>query len=381
MKAFALKAIPGFFRKPFRWAALYSVLLSCSAAFVLLDTFVIPRAGNPVIQKSFLDAPLAATITTPAEMSTPAALVSASAVADAKTVAEAQAAPALAPTATALSYIEKNPEAAEEALENSVFTETENPEAAPGVTAVSYNDGNISIQIETVRRHDTTIYIAEIALADPSLLKTAFAKNLYGRNIRQTTSEIAAAHNAVLAINGDYYGFRNEGWVLRNGTLYREGGAAGGAGGAIGGGEVLLMDKEGNFHCAGDSLSAAGLANVWQVWSFGPALVKNGRIAVDRDSEIQGRSAPSNPRTAIGQAGPLRYVMIVSNGRARQDQGLSLYQLAEEFAARGCDIAYNLDGGGSSCMVFNGKVLNNPTTNGRNISEREVSDIVYIGYR
>ena len=45
----------------------------------------------------------------------------------------------------------------------------------------------------------------------------------------------------------------------------------------------------------------------------------------------------------------------------------------------GCETAYNLDGGGSSTMVFQGEVVNNPTTNGRTIIEREVSDIVYIG--
>jgi len=46
----------------------------------------------------------------------------------------------------------------------------------------------------------------------------------------------------------------------------------------------------------------------------------------------------------------------------------------------GADVAYNLDGGGSSTMVFNGEVINNPTTNGNTIKERSVSDIVYIGY-
>ena len=45
----------------------------------------------------------------------------------------------------------------------------------------------------------------------------------------------------------------------------------------------------------------------------------------------------------------------------------------------GCETACNLDGGGSSTMVFQGEVVNNPTTNGRTITEREVSDIVYIG--
>ena len=46
----------------------------------------------------------------------------------------------------------------------------------------------------------------------------------------------------------------------------------------------------------------------------------------------------------------------------------------------GVTTAYNLDGGGSSTMYFNGKVVNNPTTSGNTIEERAVSDIVYIGY-
>ena len=60
-------------------------------------------------------------------------------------------------------------------------------------------------------------------------------------------------------------------------------------------------------------------------------------------------------------------------------EGLSLSELAELMAAMGCREAYNLDGGGSSTMVFLGEVVNNPTTNGKRVSERSVSDIVYVG--
>ena len=57
-----------------------------------------------------------------------------------------------------------------------------------------------------------------------------------------------------------------------------------------------------------------------------------------------------------------------------------MLQLAELMQSLGAQVAYNLDGGGSSTMVFQGRVVNNPTTNGRSIRERSVSDIVYIGY-
>jgi exopolysaccharide biosynthesis protein len=141
------------------------------------------------------------------------------------------------------------------------------------------------------------------------------------------------------------------------------------------------MDTEGNLFCKNETdISAADTDGAWQIWSFGPPLVLDGKLAVTGASEVAGRSAPSNPRTAIGQAGPLHYIAVVSNGRTPRDQGLSLLQLAELFRERGCSTAYNLDGGGSSCMVFNDRVLNNPTTYGSRIAEREISDIIYIGY-
>jgi exopolysaccharide biosynthesis protein len=56
-----------------------------------------------------------------------------------------------------------------------------------------------------------------------------------------------------------------------------------------------------------------------------------------------------------------------------------LLQLAQVFLDQGCIIAYNLDGGSSSTMYFNGEIVNNHT-DGRRDQEREVSDIVYIGY-
>lgn len=59
-------------------------------------------------------------------------------------------------------------------------------------------------------------------------------------------------------------------------------------------------------------------------------------------------------------------------------KGFPLYQLALFLQEMGVKTAYNLDGGGSSTMVFNGEVINHPTTNGA-IKERSVSDIVYIG--
>ena len=216
------------------------------------------------------------------------------------------------------------------------------------------------------------MYVADIQVSDVSYLKTALANDTYGRNIKATTSTMAKEKNAIFAVNGDYYGFRNTGYVLRNGTTYRS---------TSGKNEDLVVDKEGNLSIVSESdVSMQSLSNksAWQVLSFGPGLVENGKITVDSTSEV-GQSMNSNPRTAIGQVSKLHYIVIVSDGRTSKSAGLSLLQLAQEFKERGCTTAYNLDGGGSSTMYFNGKIINNPT-DGRSNGERQVSDIVYFGY-
>lgn len=109
-----------------------------------------------------------------------------------------------------------------EAAETATTQQTAVATAATTVkkTADSYVDGTLSVSLNTYRVADTTVYVADIT-APPSSLKAALADNTYGRNITETTSAIAAANNAVIAVNGDYYGARDSGYVIRNGDLYR----------------------------------------------------------------------------------------------------------------------------------------------------------------
>lgn len=74
----------------------------------------------------------------------------------------------------------------------------------------------------------------------------------------------------------------------------------------------------------------------------------------------------------------MHYIFVVVDGRTEQSYGMPLYKLAEFMQGLGAEIAYNLDGGGSTAMVFNGKLINRPTTYGKEVAERKVSDIVYI---
>ena len=242
------------------------------------------------------------------------------------------------------------------------------------VTAESYDDGNIQITLSTYREYDTTIYVADVQLASAEYLKTAFAQNAYGRNVTATTSDTAELAGAILAVNGDYYGAQESGYVLRNGILYRSS--------AKKNQEDLVIYEGGSFEIITETeVSAQELLDrgAVQTLSFGPALVEGGKVAVEEGEEV-GKAMASNPRTAIAVVDELHYLFIVSDGRTDESEGLSLWQLAEFAASLGAETVYNLDGGGSSAMVFNGELINNPTTSGNSIKERKVSDIVYIGY-
>lgn len=244
------------------------------------------------------------------------------------------------------------------------------------VTDTSYSDGNISVNLTEKTVNETQVYVADITLSSSDYLKTALAQNSYGTNVTAKTSVTAAENNAILAVNGDYYGANSSGYVIRNGVVYRDSVREDASNGD------LVIYKDGSFkiiyedQVSADKLVQDGVVNLL---AFGPSLVENGEISVDTNTEV-GQAMSSNPRTAIGIIDENHYIIIVSDGRTSESKGLSLYQMAEVMKSYGVKTAYNLDGGGSSTLYFNGQVINKPTTGGSKISERAVSDIVYIGY-
>lgn len=262
------------------------------------------------------------------------------------------------------------------ASSNTTATSTTVTPTSATITDNSYSDDNIQIQLETTTTDNTTVYVADIQVSSPEYLKTALAQNTYGTNVTAKTSETAAANNAILAVNGDYYGANSTGYVIKNGTVYRDTVRDNASYGD------LAIYADGTFGIIyEDEISAQELVDqgVVNLLAFGPSLVENGEIVVDTSTEV-GRAMASNPRTAIGIIDENHYIIVVADGRTSESEGLSLYQLAQVMQEYGAKTAYNLDGGGSSTLYFNGQVINQPTTNGNSISERAVSDIVYIGY-
>lgn len=270
---------------------------------------------------------------------------------------------------------------------DTVGTTTDTTEVSEGITEVSvptvtsntYVSDTTSITIEEVvvgeGDDQVTYFVADIVLEDVADLRTAFADNSYGTNITEGTSDIAESVDAVLAINGDYYGFRDTGIVIRNGVIYRDEPERTG----------LALYADGSMEIYDEALTSAGElleAGVWNTWSFGPALLDDGEVVdgieeVEVDGYIGKRSMQGEqPRTAIGMIDEGHYIFIVVDGRSDgYSRGMTLPELAELFQNLGCTVAYNLDGGGSATMYFNGELVNYPVGEG---DERGTSDIIYI---
>jgi exopolysaccharide biosynthesis protein len=90
----------------------------------------------------------------------------------------------------------------------------------------------------------------------------------------------------------------------------------------------------------------------------GPVLVQNGEIAISNNEELKFAGKAINdkhPRTAIGYTRDNKLIILVIEGRNKAAHGATLIQEAQIFKELGCLEALNLDGGGSSCMLVNGK--------------------------
>lgn len=246
--------------------------------------------------------------------------------------------------------------------------------ATATLTDTSLSDGSTSVTVSTVTTDTLTYFVADVVLGDATNLRSAFANNQFGENITQTTSEIAAANGAVFAINGDYYGFRSTGIEIRNGVVYRDAGARQG----------LAFYADGHVEVYDETQTTAAelvASGVWNTLSFGPAIVEDSQVvdgidSVEIDTNVGNHSIQGDqPRTAVGVIDDNHLVFVVVDGRQEgYSEGVTLPGLADIMLSLGATTAYNLDGGGSSTMYFNGQVINSPSNGG----ERGTSDILYV---
>ena len=241
----------------------------------------------------------------------------------------------------------------------------------PILEETSYSDSGLSI---TITRYDdnreicravAVYYVADVYLQDVERLKTAAAGDDFSSNKTEKLVDMAKKHNALFALSGDYFNYQKVGVIIRNGVLYRDQ--------YDNRRDLCVLYRDGvmkTLEVGTYTVEEIIASDPWQTWQFGPALLdENGEPKTEFNTSL----VSQNPRCAIGYYEPGHYCFVVVDGRQeRYSMGADIRELSRLMHKLGCTAAYNLDGGMSVQMYFNGKHQNKPT------GVRAIGDIIYF---
>ena len=255
---------------------------------------------------------------------------------------------------TALVLLCAFPAAAQDAL---AFDESEFP--------LTYSDDTLSVTVYRETGYNSVWYAANVILSDPDRLRTMFPGGVWGGHAAATQAD-AEVGGSILMVNGDFrdptnaqdLGIIRGGEIINDKTMKRD------SIGITGDGDLVSTKRK-----TPEEVLAMGVRDTW---SFGPFLVKKGKPITHKKSDI-------HPRTFIGQAeredSLKEYWIIVADGRCEgYSDGLTQENMTEILVGKGCRIGFNLDGGGSSEMLFLGEIVNRPSEG----EQRENADYIYI---
>lgn len=219
-----------------------------------------------------------------------------------------------------------------------------------------------TIQVQTVT---TARYTADIMfIRDPKRLVVGITK--YEGKVGQTVSDMVREYGAVGGVNGGaftggYYGGTGgvaSGITIINGKVVTDNDGPDAQ-------QMIGFTAQGTLIAGNYTLAQLQQMDVTQAMSFGPVLVQNGKGVVQGDGGW-GYSA----RTAIGQMANGTVILIVTDGRTPYHIGATLADLQNMMLQYGAVTAANLDGGSSSTMFYQGRLINDPIDV---LGEREVA--------
>ena len=257
------------------------------------------------------------------------------------------------------------------ALDGDLFAPGSTP-IADNFTENGYRDETIIVEMDKQRMYDSDVFIAYVKIATPSQIRTAVAGKKMGSSSTNHTSVISKNYNGIVAVNGDYYTKTKAGYIVRMGKTYREKTSKNM--------DLLLIDELGDFHIIprGHDVQEEGIAvfksehEIVNGFFFGPGLVIDGEKQ-EIPEGYQFDPHQKNPRAGIAQLGTLTYALVVVNGRTNASAGVTMAEFADIMSELGAVQAYNLDGGNSATLAFNGEVYNDKPQ-----AERSVTDVIYF---
>ena len=244
--------------------------------------------------------------------------------------------------------------------------------SANGYTSDGYEDESITLTLETIDLDQVMWRVARVRISHPSQLRTGLAGSP-GSSRVALISSMARKYNAVIAINANY--MAND--PVKTSFEYRMGERVRAKFNRTK--DLLIIDENADFHLfvKSDKSDVKKFTDeghqIINAFTFGPALVKDGAM-LELDAKYGYNPHGKEPRMAIGQTGPLEYVLVLAEGRTGDSEGVTQRELAEFMFSLGCLQAFNLDGGNSATMVFNGSYYQYKTSS----NERAQSDMIYF---
>lgn len=206
--------------------------------------------------------------------------------------------------------------------------------------------------------------------------------------VRVDATETAKKHNVVFAMNTDYYTYRvavnnnrHTGIVIRDGRIlyddpYTEKQVTNSMFPNL---DMLAFMPDGSlkvYHSWEKTAQEFIDEGVQTVYSFGPYLLLDGKVS----ERAYANNENKNPRCAIGMVEPGHYVAIMCEGRLKRSAGVTISYLAKMMRAKGCQVAFNMDGGQTAVMVFMGKQLNQiGAYDGGKTNSRPTSEVLGFG--
>lgn len=210
------------------------------------------------------------------------------------------------------------------------------------------DEGNDLYKLFEIKTSKSNGYV--LVIYDPSRISLFNSPKL--KTGGQKITDIAKEADAIAAINASGFIRHENGSLSPNGTLIIDGKLYTDKGGPIIGftnDNVLTLTKE--------SASSAIEHGIKNAVSFGPFLIVNGEPAKFK----KGGGYGLRPRTAVGQRKDGTVLFVVIDGNSYGTEGIDMEELTDIFIRYGAYNAANLDGGGSSSLVINGKLVNEPT--------------------
>lgn len=240
-------------------------------------------------------------------------------------------------------------------------------------TETEYVSDKLHFTVTKVFDKDTysraiTYFVTDLYIRDLHCLRTYPAKEFTTKDQKQFkyVHKIAETANALWAMTGDYCGHHLHSLIIRNGTVYDLK--------LYSDWDLLFLYEDGTMESMTvDAFSADTMReDVWQAWQFGPSLLDEAGHAKTDFSKSKIKTW--NPRSLIGYVEPGHYLFVTVDGRqGKYSGGVTLAEAAQLMESLGCKLAFNLDGGESAELYWNGTTFNSPSDGGR-----VLSDIIYL---